>query len=216
MIIAFAGIKGGTGKSTVAFNIAGEGMAREKKVLLGDADSQKSALTWVDTAVKAKQPAPRAIGLSTSMVETLPGLADIHDLTLIDCPPRSDEMTAMALMVCDVVVVPTGPASTEFWALDAGFNLIRQAQLVRRSLRAVLLLNKLQARQRLSAHAREDLQGSLERARVRATILETTLHMRTPFAESPSFGMSVATFAPNSPAADEIRRLFDELEALHG
>jgi chromosome partitioning protein len=207
MNIAIAGLKGGIGKTLVSLHLAGEALSRGKSVLVADADAQRSALTWADLAAEGSHPAPTVIGVSTSLHKQLPPLARSHDLTLIDCPPRGDVMTRAAVMIADLVILPTGPAPTDFWALTGSVQLIREAQAFRPDLRAVLLLNRIQPRQNLSTTARDSLQ-SLE-----LPVLETTLGLRTAYAESIALGMTVATHSPKSEAAAEIRRLLDELES---
>jgi chromosome partitioning protein len=211
MIVAISGLKGGIGKTLVSIHLAGEALARGKTTLLADADVQRSALTWADLANEGKHPAPTTVGVSASLHKSLPPLAKTHDLTVIDCPPRGDTMTRAAMMIADVVVLPTGPAPTDFWALTGTVELVREAMVLRPDLKAFLLLNRMQPRQNLSATARDALKG------LEMPILEGTLGLRTPFAESLALGMTVATHSPRSDAAGEIRRLFDELtEVTHG
>lgn len=205
MIVAVGGLKGGIGKTLVSIHLAGEALVRGKKTLLADADVQRSALTWADIATEGKHPSPTTVGVSASLHKNLPPLAKGHDLTLVDCPPRGDVMTRAAMIIADIVVLPTGPAPTDFWALSGTVELVREAQALRPDLKAFLLLNRLQPRQNLSATAREAL-STLE-----MPVLETTLGLRTAYAESLALGMTVATHSPRSEAAAEIRRLLDEL-----
>ena len=46
MIVVFGGEKGGTGKTTLATNIAAELAIKNKDVLLIDTDRQESASSW--------------------------------------------------------------------------------------------------------------------------------------------------------------------------
>lgn len=223
MIVAIAGLKGGIGKTLIALHLAGEALAREQRVLLADADVQRSALTWADLAVESQRKIPDVVLLEEGehglpvlrvdlgpeaprqSIDALHELAQAHELTLIDCPPRGDIMTRAAMMIADLVVLPTGPAPTDFWALSGTVQLVRVAQSLRPGLPAVLLLNGVQPRQRLSASARGAL-ASLE-----LPVLATTLGRRTAFAESIAVGMTVASFAPKGDAAEEIRKLLTEL-----
>lgn len=207
MIVAVANLKGGVGKSLVALHLAGEAMARGLRTLVVDADVQRSALTWNDVAVEAGQSAPTVVGASQAMAKQLPGLAAGYDLTIIDTPPRGDVMTRAAFFVADAVVIPTGPAPTDFWALASTLELVQQAQALRPDLRAALLLNRLQTRQGLSMHAREAL------GHTGIPVLAATLGNRTAFAESLARGGTVASHDPTSVAADEVRALFNEVMA---
>lgn len=205
MIVAIANLKGGTGKSLVTLQLAGEALARGLRTLVVDADVQRSALTWNDVAVEAGHAAPTVVGASSAMAKQLPQLAAGYDVTFIDTPPRGDVMTRAAFFVADAVVVPTGPAPTDFWALASTLELVQQAQTLRPDLRAALLLNRLQPRQGLSAHAR----AALEQTGV--PVLAATLGNRTAFAESLALGQTVSSHAPSSAAGQELRALFAEV-----
>ena len=207
MIVAIANLKGGVGKSLVALHMAGVGLSRGLKTLVVDADVQRSALTWNDVAVEQGHAAPTVIGASQAMAKQLPGLAAQYDLTVIDTPPRGDVMTRAAFFVADAVVIPTGPAPTDFWALASTLELVQQAQALRPDLRAALLLNRLQHRQSLSTHARQAL------GHTGIPVLTATLGNRTAFAESLALGQTVSTHAPQSTAALEMAALFDEVMA---
>lgn len=205
MIVAVANLKGGVGKSLCALHLAGEAMARGLRTLVVDADVQRSALTWNDVAVEAGHAGPTVIGASQAMAKQLPGLAAGYDLTIIDTPPRGDVMTRAAFFVADSVIIPTGPAPTDFWALASTLELVHQALALRPDLRAALLLNRLQPRQGLSVHARDAL------ASTGVAVLAATLGNRTAFAESLALGRTVATHDAKGAAAGEMRALFDEV-----
>src|ERR1700753_2941419 len=106
MIVAFAGQKGGVGKSTTAVCIAVAALERGARVLLVDADPQGTVRTWGEVASERKLPAPTVIAMGASMHKAgqLMPLAAGYDLTVIDCPPRHGEVQRSALMVADVVV----------------------------------------------------------------------------------------------------------------
>jgi chromosome partitioning protein len=205
MIVAVAGLKGGIGKTLVAVHLAGEAVARKRTTLLADADVQRSALTWADIAAEQKHTAPTVVGVSTSLHKQLPTLRKGYEIVIIDCPPRGDTLTRAAMVVADLVLLPTGPAPTDFWALTASVDLVKEAQALRPELKARILLNRLQARQHLSATARESLDA------FGVPVLKASLGLRTAYAESMALGMSVATHSPKSEAAGEVRRLFDEI-----
>ena len=205
MIVAVGGLKGGIGKTVVAVHLAGEAFARNRKVLLADADVQRSSLTWADIAAEGKQNGPTVVGVSTSLHKQLPTLRKSYDFVFIDCPPRGDTLTRAAMIVADLVILPTGPAPTDFWALTATVDLVKEAQALRPELKAFILLNRLQPRQNLSTSAREALEA------FGVPTLKTSLGLRTAYAEAMALGMSVAAHAPRSEAANEVRKLFNEI-----
>ena len=61
MIVAFAGQKGGVGKSTTAVCLAVAALEAGSRVLLVDADPQGTVRTWGEVAAERKRPAPTVI-----------------------------------------------------------------------------------------------------------------------------------------------------------
>src|SRR5262245_47562084 len=119
MIVAVTGLKGGTGKSTIALHLAGEAQRRGLKTLVADADAQRTSLTWSDLASEnGISSSPTVIGVSTGLHKQLPELAAQYGFTVVDCAPRSDVTTRAALCIADVALIPTGPSPTDVWALS--------------------------------------------------------------------------------------------------
>ena len=62
MIVTVAGLKGGTGKTTVAVSLAEACAERYGEALLIDADPQGSAMTWAELAEEMGEAAPTSSG----------------------------------------------------------------------------------------------------------------------------------------------------------
>jgi chromosome partitioning protein len=217
MLLALAGQKGGTGKSTTAIAIAAELAARGRKVLVADADPQGSLRTWAAVAAEAGHDCPTVVGVGADMWKPaqLPTLAKNFEDVVIDCPPRLDKVERAALMFADVVVLPCGPSAMEAWALAESVALVKEAQEFREQrgsspLRAAVVITRKIARTTIGQGAREVLSSA------GLPVLESELGMRIAFQEAPAAGLGVAQYAPSDPAADEVRHLVDELLSLAG
>lgn len=210
MIVAFAGQKGGAGKTTAAISVAAELLLRGAKVLLVDADPQGSLRTWAQMANELGRPAPTTVAMGADMFAApqLPRLAPGFDHVLIDCPPRHGEIQRAALMVADVAVLPCGQGTLDAWSMAATLALVTEARAVRPVLAVVALLTRVQPRTVLGQGARDVL------AQTGLAVLKTELGFRVAYQEAPATGLGVSTYAPQDPAADEIRALVDELLAL--
>ena len=208
MIIALAGQKGGSGKSTTAMAIAAEWRARGRRVLVVDADPQGSLRTWAEVAAEAGHPAPTVVAMGSSMYrkDQLPALAEGYDIVVIDCPPRHDEIQRAALMVAELVVLPCGPSAMDAWALADGLELVTKARTLRPQLEANVLITRKVSRTSLGEGAREAL------AHCGLPVLKTELGYRVAYQEAPAAGLGVAQYEPRGQAAVEIRALVDELE----
>lgn len=207
MIVALVGQKGGSGKSTLAACIASELMARKLRVLLVDADPQRTAVTWHDVAAEAGHEAPTVTAMTGSLhrENQLPALARGFDHTVIDTPPRLGEVQRSALMVADIAIMPCGPSGPDAWALAESIRTVREALDYRPELRIAICINKKRSRTSLSKGARRALEATGMR------VLETEIGFRQPYQDALTAGMGVTRYAPRDAATVELRALVDEL-----
>jgi chromosome partitioning protein len=209
LVIAVAGQKGGTGKSTVAVNLAAHWHERGLRVLLADADPQATAATWADVAAEHGHPAPPCVRLGDSLRRDLPQLAEAFDVVVVDVPGRAAGARQVgALLVADVVVLPCGPSAPDAWGLAASVEAVREVQELR-PLLARILLNRAD-RTAMTRSAQDAL------AAVGLPVLARSLGARVAYAEALAAGRGVTVYAAGSVAAHELRQLAAELEQLAG
>jgi chromosome partitioning protein len=207
MLIACAGQKGGGGKTTTAISLATEWHRRGKRVLLVDADPQRSAQTWSTVGAEGGKALPTVVAMGPGLhrPDQLPALARNYDITIVDCPPRHGELQRAALMIVDLVLLPCGPSTLDAWALAESVDLVQDARTLRPALQAAVLITK-RTRTALGAGARETFAAS------GLPVLTTELGYRVTYQEAPAAGLGPTTYEPNSPAAAEVRSLADEIE----
>lgn len=206
-IIAIAGQKGGTGKSTVAVHLSAHWHSKGRRVLLVDADAQGSALTWSEVAAEQKHDVPPVTALGDNLRQALPAIAEGFELVVIDLPGRVGKRQGAALMVADLVLVPTGPSTLDVWALAETAEVIEEARAIRPELAAAVVLNR-RGRTTESRTAPETL------ATAGLPVLDASLGQRVPFSEAIAAGQGVTTYAPSDAAAAELVALADEVDAL--
>lgn len=211
MIVACVGQKGGTGKTTTAVSLAVEWVARGRRVLLVDTDTQGSVLTWADVAAeRGAEHVPAVTALGAQLRAQLAPHRAGFDVIVIDCPPAHGERQRAALMVCDVAVLPSGPDATELWALTSSADLVREALTVRPALKAAVLITRKDRRTSLGTQARRALE------QLALPVLDAELSRRVTYPEAIGAGLGPTTLAPSSEAAREVRRLATEMERLGG
>jgi chromosome partitioning protein len=210
MILALAGQKGGSGKSTTAIAVAAELFARGRRVLLVDADPQGTSRTWAAIAAESGKEAPTTVGMGADLYKPsqLPTLSKAYDDVVIDCPPRRGDIQRAALMAADLAVLPCGPSAVDAWALAESIELVREAQALRPDLVAYIMITRKVARTAIGQGAKEAL------AQCGLSVLETELGYRVAYQEAPSLGIGVAQYVPNDAAAAEVRSLVDEIVSL--
>lgn len=209
MIIAIVGQKGGSGKTTIATNIASEWIERGQKVLLVDADPQGSVRTWGEVAGQAMHPCPTIVAMGASMhrPDQLPALSAAYDRTVIDCPPRHGDIQRSALMIADLVILPCGPSAMDVWALAESLEELQRAQQIRPELQGAIIVTRKVSRTALGSNARSALMEG------HVPLMQTELGFRVAYQEAPAAGMGVTRYEAKGQAAVEIRHLVDELEA---
>lgn len=209
MILVLAQLKGGVGKTTTSITLAAEASARGYRVALVDADEQAASLTWGQHAQLTKVGAPLCVRMGSALHQAgqLPELARQYELVVVDLPPNVGEITRAALMLADVVLLPSGGGMLDVNAFARTVALVEQARISRPSLLAFALVTRARAGVTYSRRAPEVL------AQAGLPVLSTVMHLRGAVEESIAAGLGPTTYAPKSPAADEGRRLFDEILA---
>lgn len=119
-IVAFANLKGGVGKSTVAVNVA---VALAPHSSLIDADPQSTASAWAESDL-LPFPVPTA-PLTGSIVQ-----AWIAEALALEARYVVVDLAA-ALAICDLAAVPVSPSGADLKATNRALELIEQARKAR-------------------------------------------------------------------------------------
>lgn len=208
LIIATEGRKGGTGKSTIAACLGDEAMARGLEVRYLDADRQGSLCAWAASAARHGRRAPRVIAALEPHRETQHFVG--CDLVLIDCPGSVRWSQKSALMVADVALLPAMPSPLDGWALKESVKLVRKAQKFRRDrgedLQLWIVLNGM-TRSSIARGTAAMIRGA------GAPVCAQELGFRATYRQAIAAGAGPCTYDPTSPAALEVRALFDEVLA---
>ena len=148
--IAVANQKGGTGKTTLAVNLAA-GLHRRGTTVLLDADPQGSATNWARVG-GADGDLPPVRGLVAAEVGSAIGdAARSYRYVVVDCPPHlhSDTLHRVVEWV-DLVLIPVQPSPLDLWASIDMAAMVKDARSGNPSLRAYMVLNQLDSRNALS------------------------------------------------------------------
>lgn len=204
VVITVAQQKGGSGKTTLAANLAAA-LAAQRRVALLDTDPQQSLTRWHNLRPQT------ALRLSFSDVSgwrltgELDRLKAAHDIVVIDTPPQIDTDARIAIRGANLVLVPVQPSPPDVWAAEGTLKL---AATERR--RAALVLNRVPSSGKLPEIVVGELRDSGK------PLLRARLGNRAGFAHAFAEGMAVTETAPRSTAANELRALLSELLEIAG
>jgi chromosome partitioning protein len=205
LVITVAQQKGGTGKTTLAANIAAA-LASAQRVALLDIDPQRTLTRWNELRTARAVPVP-ALGFSDvagwRLSKELDRLRETHDVVVVDSPPQVDTDAKLAVRGADIVLIPIQPSPPDVWAAEATLKLAAAEGRTAR-----LVLNRVPAASRLRAVVSADI------AARGLAVLRSELGNRTGFALAFAEGLGVVEAEPKSPAADEVRALTVELRSI--
>jgi chromosome partitioning protein len=122
MITVIGSLKGGSGKSTVTFNLAIWLAMAERRVAVIDADPQ-ATLTDVLEVRREEGFEPTVDRLDTAQLQYGDGFAD-YDEVLIDVGTASMENLKLAISICDRLLVPVPPSQADIWSTQRFLRFI--------------------------------------------------------------------------------------------
>ena len=162
MIVVVGGIKGGSGKTTVATNLAVMG-AKARDVLLIDADDQETAtdFTLLRNATLPAGAGYTSIKLTGPAVRTeTQRLSTKYDTIIIDTGGRDTTSQRAALSIATLLLVPFIPRSFDLWTLDKVATLVEEMRSANASLAAYVFINRADPRGQDNADTAAALQES--------------------------------------------------------
>lgn len=209
MIVTIGGIKGGSGKTTVATNLAVM-RSKVKDLLLIDADDQETAsdFTILRNSEQESGAGYTSIRLSGSAVRTeTKRLKDKYDEILIDTGGRDTASQRAALSVTDVLLVPFVPRSFDVWTLEKVSELVGEMRTANPQLRAYAFINRADPAGRDNDEAASIIQDTAE-----LEFINCPLGSRKAFSNAAAKGLGVIESKPiDSKAVGEIETLYKYL-----
>ncbi|MBK1632856.1 chromosome partitioning protein [Thiohalocapsa halophila] len=125
MITVVGSLKGGSGKSTLTFNLGVWLAMADVDIQLLDADPQ-ATLTDV-TEVRTEEGFEPRLVVRDRGALTPEGLAE-HEETIIDIGTADMDSVRAALGLCDRVVVPVPPSQADIWSTQRFARLVRSVE----------------------------------------------------------------------------------------
>ena len=216
-IISVTNQKGGSGKTTVAMQLAGA-LSRRKnvstkkinRVMVVDADPQGTATRWAASASDDMPFPASVIGLSAASEKVhreVKKFIDDYDIIIIDCPPAADSpIPQSALLVSDLALVPIIPSPLDMWAAVGIKQVILNVGSINEDLQARLVLNQCQPQTTLAQECLEIL------PEFGIDMTKSIIKQRQVYRQSAVFGQTVYDFGSRAKdAVTEIDELTKEI-----
>lgn len=204
-VIAVLNQKGGSGKTTLALNLAA-GLGRRARTAVADADPQRSISQWI-----AMGENDSALPISTQ-IDVNPGaeiarLQQNHRYVVVDCPPTVQGAVIEAVLSsADLVLIPVLPSPLDLWASVEMAALVKQAQRKSRALQAYLVLNQVEARNALSRSMQQAV------AELDVPLLQACLERRAAYRSAAVEGRSVYDMGSRgAQAVKDIESIIEEI-----
>ena len=143
MIVASLGEKGGTGKTTLATNLAGM-RAYHSDVVLIDADRQGTASIWMERrAEHLDLSLPSCVqSFGAGLSRTIRDMARRYNDVVVDVASGDNLELSQALASADAIMIPMQPAAADLWTFGQMDIRVEDAIAINDLLRAFAIINK--------------------------------------------------------------------------
>lgn len=211
MIVVVASEKGGTGKTTIATNLAIMRSRDRFDVLLIDADTQGSSQDFA--AVRSQECHQPEIVCSSifgrGITSELRKLTSRFDTIIVDVGGRDSVTMRGALLMADFVLVPFLPSQLDVWSVEKMDILIGEVLSFNEGLQAFAFLNKVDSNPKMgltpeAANFAKDFKN--------LRLLDVKIAYRVAYRRAVAEGMSVTEIEKKDKKAnEEIYNLYSEV-----
>lgn len=210
MIVLFGGEKGGSGKTTLAVNIASIRTGYNNDLLLIDTDKQSSASYWCGLREK-NNIIPRIASIQKYGKEVrseVIELAKKYQDIIIDAGGRDSSELRASLCVADVAIFPLRPSQFDLWTLSRLSELVEFAMTYNHNLKSFMIINQASYNPKISEV--KDAQEYTKDIK-NITLITQVICERISFRKSSSRGMSVVEEKTDKKSINEITNLYRKI-----
>jgi len=212
MVYTVGGIKGGSGKSTIAINLTIMLSKGGGDVLLIDADEQATSMDFTNFRNENLYNAGyTAITLTDKAVrdQTIK-LKEKYDHIVIDTGGRDTTSQRAAISIANILLIPFIPRSFDIWTLEKISDVAATMQTANPDLQCLSFLNKADPR----GTDNQEVESFLKENEI-IKFIDTPIGNRKAFSNAAARGLGIMEMKPvDMKAIDEFNTLFQYLNNL--
>jgi chromosome partitioning protein len=207
MIVAIVNQKGGTGKTTIAVNLAFGTANAKYSTALVDADTQATCLHFYgDKNIKNLTVCPAG----EDVRETVQLLNNDNRFVFIDTAPHDNDSMYLAMVTADLIIIPTRPKPFDLHSSEKVVEMLRSIENEYGYTPCYFLLNQVKHGTILGRETLDYIQKNFK-----LPVLKTQIHDYEVYGQAPLSGQSVFLYAPKHKAAQELRKLLLEMNKIY-
>jgi len=204
VITVIANLKGGSGKSTFAFNLALWLREKNQNIIAFDLDPQG---TLTDVAEVRDDEGMEPLMVYTDVTDLL-NYKEEH--VLIDVGASNMQDMKQAIIHADRIIIPVSPSQPDLWATQRFLKIVNETIPEDKTVELIAFVNRADTNKFVrESDETEEALNSLNNIKV----LPHRLCQRTMFRRTLSEGMSINEIAPNTKSAIEFNTLASALYA---
>ncbi len=210
-IVLVGGQKGGSGKTTIATNLAAMLAAEGKDVCLIDADRQESANAWA--ALRADTDLPSLVCVQKrgkALPHDVRDLAGRFSYLILDAGGHDSVELRGAMTVAHRMLIPLQASAFDAMTLATMDELLAQVIAINPSLSGSIVINRVSPNPMV--HEVKDMQQLVQDDYENIDLMHTVLYDRIAYRKAASEGAGVHELrTPDHKAKNEIALLYGEI-----
>ncbi|MBT0821029.1 ParA family protein [Campylobacter lari] len=144
MIISICNEKGGSGKSTLAVNLSSRLAEDGDSILLFDSDPQRSTEVFINirNSSNLKQNFKHSFDINL-LNNNFNNELNKYDAIIIDTGGRDNKEMRKAMLLSDVIIIPTIASQYDVSVLDHMLNIYKEVKSINKNIILLILINRV-------------------------------------------------------------------------
>ena len=213
MIVSVCNEKGGSGKTNIAHNLAVKLGLDGDDTLLVDSDPQRSTEVFLN--IRADRELPITFNAVTkfgnSLSRELKSLETKYNIIVVDTGGRDSNEMRQAMLVSNIVIIPTLPSDVDIAVLNRMINLFTQTKIYNPNLKALVVISKASPNPSLSKKIESLREYIAEKNVEYLNLMDSILYEREAYRNAFTNGKGIVEFCGKKDKAyEEFTKFFKE------